>query len=861
MLDMERNEIKVLEDIFDSTDSGLKLVFLEGDEGSGKTELLKFFCNKISDLSICSYFNVKEFKENLIPSITDVFLKNVKKLFQTGRFGIVESIGKNVNESERFLFLVSLVSSIKKTVLMFDDVENAPESLFNALMYIARNHIEKKLMIILTYNPLRESPNLKEFLVRSGEISENILKKIRLEPLNPNEVVYLIADLGYHLPRYLIEKIYSSSRGNLKKIIEILDYFKINRLIDENGYWTGTFEDIPQIESQSVKTYFYSVYDKLSDSEKRFLTSCSVIGEEFSLEEIKAVENIDENEIYNILDKLIMFGIIEETDKDNFRFKRSEYQSLIYNNEMSGLRRRFLHKKLAEYYERKNADPYKIGINYYYARDIEKTIKYLEIAALRAYERNSYKDAIEIFKKVFEISNSEQHELIVGECYFKIGDFKNARIYYEKVLLNDRVNALIRIAELEYTLGNLSEAEKILDSLQKEELSKEQIFYINYLKGAISERRFKFDEASNFYEIALKIAFELNNENDLALIYKQIGNMHFYKGEFKKAEEMFKKSLEYSRLSNFEGISRIYNNLALIETGRNFEKTLEYYELALSYANLSGNIYLLIILNYNMAQINFWNSNIKDAEKGIKVAKNLSEIINEFDIRHSIISFLSDVEVVKGNFSEALDYIDKAINLSEKMDSIFISSFYKLKKFKILSILGEQIPSDQIDDIISIMKKLNPELYEPYALGEKGKICIYTGKFDEGINFLNIAEKKGREVLTFVDYADIIGEIPFSYILKKDFLNFKKGVEEIRNFSNNLKANLLHLKAYLPIVSEDESFEKNEEFLSNSGLKFLLLKMYICFYEFKKDNGLKSKILKLSDDLGLKLNNFYKLVP
>lgn len=859
---MERKKIKVLEDIFDSTDSGLKIVLLEGEEGSGKTELLKFFCDKVSGMSICSYFNVKEFRENLIPSITDSFLKNVKKTFETGRFGILESIGKNVNESERLLFLVSLVSSIKKTVLMFDDVENAPSSLFNILMYLARNQMEKKLMIILTYNPLKQSANLKEFLVRSGEISENILKKIKLEPLTPDEVVYLIADSGYHLPRYLIEKIYSSSRGNLKKIIEILDYFKINRLIDENGYWTGTFEDIPQIESQSVKTYFYSVYDKLSDSEKRFLTSCSVIGEEFSLDEIKAVENIDENEIYNILDKLIMSGIIEEMDKGNFRFKRTEYQSLLYNNEMSGLRRRFLHRKLAEYYERKSPDPYKIGIHYYYARDMERAIKYLEIAALRAYEKNSYKDAIEIFKKVFEISNREQYELIVGECYFRIGDFKNARMYYEKALSNERINALIKIAELEFTLGNLGEVEKILDSLQKEKLSKEQMFYINYLKGVISERRYKFDDASNFYENALKIAFELNNDNDLALIHKQIGIMYFYMGEFNRAEEMYKKSLEYySRASNFEGIARIYNNLALIETGRNFEKTLEYYELALSYANLSGNIYLLIILNYNIAQINFWNSNIKDAERAIKVAKNLSEIINEFDVRHSIISFLSDVEVIKGNFSEALNYIDKAISISERMDSIFISSFYKLKKFKILSILGEHIPNDQMDNIISIMKKSNPELYEPYAYGEKGKIYIYTGKIDEGINLLHIADKKAREILTFVDYADIIGEIPFSYILKKDFVNFKKEVEEIRDFSENLKANLLHLKAYLPIVSEDSSFEKNEEFLSNSGLKFLLLKMYICCYEFKKDDGLKNKLLKLSNDLGLKLNNFYNLIP
>ena len=855
---MERNEIRILENLFDSIDSGLKIVIVEGEEGTGKTELLKYFCQKITNEAICSYFDIKETEENFISNITDNFLKNVKKVFETGRFSIIESIGRNVSENERLIFTVTLISSIKRTVLMFDNVERAPPSLFNTIMYIAKNHVDKKLMIILTINPLKKSENINEFLVRAEEIPETILKKIKLEPLTHDEVLYLIKDLGLQLPNYVIDKIFSASRGNFKKIMEILEYFKINDLIDKEGYWSGTFEDIPIIESQSIKSFFYSIYDNLNDQEKRFLTAISVIGKEFSLDEIMAIENLNENEIYNMLDKMIMLGIIEETENGKFKFRKDEFFDLLYNNEISNLRKRYLHRKLAEYYERKNMDPYKIGINYYKANEIEMARKYLEIAALNAYKEHNYKDAIEIFKKILDTIDN-QYYIIIGECYFRLGDFKNARLFYEKALTVDRKNAIIRIAELEYTIGNLSDAERFLLDLEKEQLNKEQLFYLNYIRGAINERKFNFTDALKYYEIASVLATELNNDSYLALIYKQLGIIKYYKGEFEDSEKMSKKSLDYySKISDFDGMARVYNNLALIETTRDFNKTRNYYELALSYANLSGNIYLLIVLNYNMALINFWNSNIKEAEQNVKIAKNLSEIINEYEIRHSILLFLSDIEKTRGNFSEALNYIDRAISFAEKIDSKFLFSFYNLKKFEILSIIGKTISIDIVDKMINDMKNLNPDLYAPYALSQKGKILIYRGEVKEGINYLLLAEKS-KDILTFIDYIDFLGEIPFAYILNKDYENFEKSVQILEDLSKKINGNVIQLKAYFPALKGKECFEENEKFLLNNGLKFLLLKMYITYYEMKKEEYLKNKLIDLSREISAKTENFYKI--
>ncbi|MGC8619696.1 MAG: ATP-binding protein [Thermoplasmata archaeon] len=848
---MERNEMKILETLFDSLDNGMKVAFIEGEEGVGKTDFIQKFCSKVSEESICTYSSIKELRDDFLYQLTNDFINNIKKKFQPGRLSMIESLGKNVNENEKFLFFLSLISSLTKTVIILDDIEYGSASLFNIIMYILKNHQDKKILLVLTYNPLRENPSFKEFLLRIEEIPGKIIKKFRLENFNLNDVINLIADMNYQLPKYVIEKIYESSKGNSKKIVQVLEYLKMSGLIDENNYWVGSFEEIPKIELPSIRSYFYSVYNKLNDDEKRVLTSCSIIGQTFSIEELMALENLSQNDLYAILDKFIQIHILEEYE-NNFKFKEIEYREIIYNEEISNIRRRFLHRKLAEYYESKNEDPYKIGMNYFLAGEAEKAIKYLEIAGMKFYDKCRYKEALDIFLKIYDIGKKENYDLIIGDCYFRLGNFKNARNYYEKALEKNNIDAKLRLAELEYTLGNINEADNLLNDIKNANLNDEQIFYLNYLKGSNLARKFLLKESLDYYNEALKIAQKLNRINYLALIYKQIGISYFYNGDFEKAENLFKKSLEYyDQISDYEGMARIYNNLALIEAGRDFGKTLVYYELSLSYANLSGNIYLLIILQYNMAQINFWNSKIDEAERGIKIAKNLSELINEVDVRHSILSFLSDVEKIKGNFTNSIEYIDRAISLSSRIGSDFYTFSYMLKKYELYSIIGKNVSNEEIENVIESIKKINPEVYEPYAYAALGKINIYNGNFKDASKYFVNVYDKAIKLISFSDYVDMIGNIPYIFALEKDLENFKKYLNELISLSKRLNGDILHIKVYTPSIDKNE-FNKQEKFFQENNLKFLLLKMYICYYIFNGDENIKNKIIELSNELNIR---------
>ncbi len=476
------------------------------------------------------------------------------------------------------------------------------------------------------------------------------------------------------------------------------------------------------------------------------------------------------------------------------------------------------------------------------------------------------KDFKEIFKK-----NSFESIGISPHSIYSVSE----KLFQEILKLNKElklkivIHASEHVSEKDFISGKGGDiAENLLPALNlskyslPQKLFKSPIFYLNYLKGSIAERKFDITTSMNYYKIALGFALELNKYNYMALIYKQLGNAYFYGGEIQNAENMYKKSLEYyDMISDYEGIARVYNNLALLdEADKDLKKTLDYYELSLSYANLSGNIYLLIIINYNIAEINFWNCKIEEAERGIKIAKNLSEMINEVDVRHSIFSFLSDVEKFKGNFIDALDYIERAISYSKKMDSIFYTSFYSLKKFELYSIIGRELDIDEINKDVENLKKINPRIYEPYTFGPLGKMKIYNGEIDEAIESLIKAYSVSPNLVSFVNYVDIVGNIPFAFALKGDFENFKKYVKDLISLSNSLKGNILHINAYIPSLKDGDSFSNSEKFLLENNLKFLLLIMYISYYSFNKDYSIKIKIVELSNEIGIRKDFINKLI-
>ncbi|MGC8664002.1 MAG: tetratricopeptide repeat protein, partial [Thermoplasmata archaeon] len=247
-------------------------------------------------------------------------------------------------------------------------------------------------------------------------------------------------------------------------------------MIDDDNYLVENVSDLKDISIDTYTSYFYNVYHNLNDVEKRLITAASVIGIKFNINELSYLEPLDKIKIVEILDKLVKSNIINALDNENFEFQQVEYQEILYKKEILNLRRRFLHKKLAEYYEKSCTCPDKIGLNYYLGLENGKAEFYLREAVDLMVLKNDYRSALNYMEKIMSISKNKNVDdfILIGDCYFKLGNFKKAINYYDmsmEMVNKDDKNLvskiLIKKADVYSNQGNYKESKNILEEVSK----------------------------------------------------------------------------------------------------------------------------------------------------------------------------------------------------------------------------------------------------------------------------------------------------------------------------------------------------------------------------------------------------------
>lgn len=125
----------------------------------------------------------------------------------------------------------------------------------------------------------------------------------------------------------------------------------------------------------------------------------------------------------------------------------------------------------------------------------------------------------------------------LGEKASRMQNYETARlIYHETFAIALRNNNRNGIGRCNSNLGNL------------------HLYYLSDFSGA-----------HEFFLEALKIAEELDNQQEIATNYNNIGNVHFFLFEFDKALELYRKALLISQKSDPQKDNhRILNNIALV---------------------------------------------------------------------------------------------------------------------------------------------------------------------------------------------------------------------------------------------------------------------------------------------------------
>jgi tetratricopeptide (TPR) repeat protein len=330
-------------------------------------------------------------------------------------------------EQARFRLFDSIAAFLKSAgrrqplVLVLEDLHWADRPSLLLLEFLARELPGGRLLVIGTYRDMEVSRRhpLSQTL---GELTrERLFQRVLLRGLGQEDVgrfIELVA--GISPPQGLVEAVYRQTEGNPLFVTEVV------RLLVQEGSLTpqpplhlrdGEGETargrggeawtvrIPE----GVREVIGRRLDRLSERCNQTLTMASVIGREFTLEQLKPlIEDMTEDRLLEVLEEALAARVIEELPRvvGRYQFTHALIQETLLE-ELTLTRRVRLHARIAEALETMygaQAEAHAAELAHHFAEaqtvlGTVKLVRYSLLAGNRALEAYAWEEALAHFQR------------------------------------------------------------------------------------------------------------------------------------------------------------------------------------------------------------------------------------------------------------------------------------------------------------------------------------------------------------------------------------------------------------------------------------------------------------------------------
>ena len=374
-------------------------------------------------------------------------------------------------EQARFRLFDSITAFLKSAgrrqplVLVLDDLHWADHPSLLLLEFVARELSNARLLIIGTYRDMeltRQHP-----LSRSlGELTrERLFQRVLLRGLDREDVGRFIElASGITPPTGMVEAVHRQTEGNPLFVTEVV------RLLVQEGELTQ--ERAGQRDSwgvripEGVREVIGRRLDRLSERCNETLTFASVVGREFTLDQLSPlIEDISADRLLEVLDEALSARVIEELPKTvgRYQFTHALIQETLAA-ELSTTRKVRLHARIAEALEvlyGADAEAHAAELASHFAEaqtllGTEKLVRYSLLAGERALGISAHEDALAHFQrgltgKAGQPMDEEEAALLYG-----LGRAQAATL--EKLQLGEAVASLIRSFDYYAETGDVDQA-------------------------------------------------------------------------------------------------------------------------------------------------------------------------------------------------------------------------------------------------------------------------------------------------------------------------------------------------------------------------------------------------------------------
>ena len=428
------NETRQLQQAYDAAVSGQGgLVMLAGEPGIGKTALceqlatyvsirggrtLVGHCYEEGSLSLPYLAFVEAMRSYVLTRDPDA-LQSELGIGAADIARIVSEVRDRVHvelrdasnpEDDRWRLLQSVTTflrnaaSVQPLVIVLEDLHWADRGTLDLLQHASRNLQGARLVIVGTYRDV-EVDRTHPLSATLAELRRtNTFLRIPLRGLTVNEVHRMYEAIrGNAVPWGQAEAVHRATEGNPLFVQEVLRYLVEEGIVvrEEGRYVAKTPEEgVPE----GLRDVIGRRLSHLREGTNQVLSIASVIGRDFTLEELQRVAASPEDEVLSALEEATTRSIIEERPSIGsvgFRFTHAFFRQTLYE-EIFAPRRIRLHQRVGhaqeEVYARR-LEEHAAELAEHFAQstetlDLEKAVRYGELAAERAMRVFAHGEAV-----------------------------------------------------------------------------------------------------------------------------------------------------------------------------------------------------------------------------------------------------------------------------------------------------------------------------------------------------------------------------------------------------------------------------------------------------------------------------------
>jgi tetratricopeptide (TPR) repeat protein len=522
---------------------------------------------------------------------------------------------------ENLVTFCKVLTQTQPLLLVIDDIHWADSGTLNMLLYLIRRTKEHPVMILATYREV-EMEEVRPFnevltdLIRKRMVSR--LKLARLERLGTQAM--LTGIFAEEITPRFLEDVHRETDGNPLFIEEICRALvESGKLYFEDGKWRHP--DMEEIElPQGVRMAIQSRVNMLSEEIREVLLAASIIGREFDFSVLHKVTGVDEIALIDNLEEAIQAQFIEELrvpGVERFTFVHALIPPTMRES-LSGMRRRRLHRRIAEAIEQQQSEAYEVLAHHYGEAGIDtQALKYYTKTGERALGVYSYQEAEKYFGFALDLTANKKEKAQImtglGEALFWQTRYGDAvRAWRRGIEIYQEIKNLDRVAWLYARCGramwddgdnpgSLGMCREGLDAVQGAPDSEGVASLLNMTAMAGYTNNL-MDEVIPLAEKAYEMAERVDSVRGQveALIVKSFSTGSKFEINHKKKIDLLNKAIELaeSKRMLFQA-GRAYNMLGNITFGDDPLSAVEYLQKGINSFHTIGAVGMEILIGAN----------------------------------------------------------------------------------------------------------------------------------------------------------------------------------------------------------------------------------------------------------------------